>query len=180
VLKSVVGTELVDHAKGSAPGHHLHVHRDLLRKVRFYFRATYLEMVSLRGKDLTGSINSLTISPPLWNPMMVELGFTPTQLTNSYATNTGALALGCIIFIPLALKFGRRPVYILSSLFLTLVLLWGALQRNVADLYLSSFFLGLGAATNETLIQLTVGLLWIFVQFGLDPSRELTMMVIGC
>ena len=109
---------------------------------------------------LTNRVPSrLTVAGPLWEPLNTSLGITYNELNWAYATNSGALAVGCVIFIPLALKFGRRPVYIATSAILTLTSVWQAKQTNRGDMFGAQVLSGLAGATNETLIQLTVSLL---------------------
>jgi len=58
----------------------------------------------------------LTLSVPLWTPMNEELGFTYTQLNDSYGASAVSLCFGCVVFVPFALRYGRRPVYLASTL----------------------------------------------------------------
>jgi hypothetical protein len=58
----------------------------------------------------------MTVSAPTWQQQVQELGFSFTDLTNATATLFAALSVGCIIFVPMALRLGRRPIYILTAL----------------------------------------------------------------
>ncbi|KAI8713849.1 hypothetical protein NCS52_01230700 [Fusarium sp. LHS14.1] len=53
---------------------------------------------------------------PTWGPMQKELGFSDEALTASYAIGCACLAVGAVLLVPFALKFGRRPFYLFSSL----------------------------------------------------------------
>ncbi|KAH7323818.1 serine/threonine kinase 16 [Rhexocercosporidium sp. MPI-PUGE-AT-0058] len=98
----------------------------------------------------------ITVQTPLWAPINEELGFSYTALNNGYATNVAALAVGCVFFVPVALKYGRRPIYLTTTLLMLLSCIWQAKMTNLADLYLSVFLSGLASAVNEALIQITV------------------------
>ena len=89
--------------------------------------------------------------------MKAELGFSTTELTHSFATNTGALSVGCLLFVPLALCFGRRPVYLCTALLITGSAAWASEIRTKVDLFGAQVLLGLAGAVNETLFQVTVG-----------------------
>jgi MFS family permease len=66
-------------------------------------------------------------------------------------------AIGCILFIPPAVKYGRRSVYLISTTVILAVVAWSACLNTIAELYVSQFLFGLASATNETIVQMTVG-----------------------
>jgi predicted MFS family arabinose efflux permease len=99
----------------------------------------------------------LTISVPLWQDMNAELGFSYRQLNNSYGVSAATLSFGCVVFTPFALRFGRRPVYIFTSLLMFVTNIWCAEMKSLGDLYGSNFVLGLAGSVNEALFQMTVG-----------------------
>ena len=47
--------------------------------------------------------------------MNQQLGFSYAILNDSYATGNGTLCIGAFVLIPFALKYGRRPVYLIST-----------------------------------------------------------------
>lgn len=71
------------------------------------------------------------------------------------------LAIGCVVFIPFALKFGRRPVYILTTAVCLLCSIWQAVMKGYVSYVASNLISGLAGAVSETLIQMTVSLLYI-------------------
>jgi MFS family permease len=99
----------------------------------------------------------LTSSVPLWQDMSEELGFSYAQLNNSYGVSAATLSIGCVLFVPFALRYGRRPVYIITSLLMFVTDIWAAKQRTIGDLYGTNVILGLAGSVNETLYQMTVG-----------------------
>ncbi|RSL71291.1 hypothetical protein CEP53_001568 [Fusarium sp. AF-6] len=98
-------------------------------------------------------INSAT---PTWGPMRRELGFSDQVLTASYAIGCAFLAIGAIILVPFALKFGRRPLYIISSLVQCGVSIWSAKLQNVADLLLVNVLCTGFGALAEVIVQMTI------------------------
>lgn len=101
----------------------------------------------------TSSLDIGTVTYGVWN---AELGISYQNLSNSYAANTASLAVGGIILIPLTLKFGRRPMYLGTSLVLTLGAVWSAKQRVLSDFIGSNIISGFAGAVGDAIVQLTV------------------------
>lgn len=93
---------------------------------------------------------------PTWGPMQRELGFTDAQLNNSYAIGCAFLGIGAVLLIPFALKFGRRPLYLSSTVVQFLVAIWSAKQTTYADLMLINVFQCAFGALAEVMVQMTV------------------------
>jgi MFS family permease len=91
-----------------------------------------------------------------WGIWAEEFGVDATELTNVYASNLAGLALGCVFFIPFALKFGRRPVYLASVVVSFAATIWQAKANNLSDLIGSAVVGGLAGAASEALVQMTV------------------------
>jgi hypothetical protein len=70
---------------------------------------------------------------PTWGPMGDELGFSSQTLTNTYAIGCATLALGAPMLIPFALKYGSRPVYIVSSVAQFAISIWAAKTVTAGD-----------------------------------------------
>jgi MFS family permease len=88
----------------------------------------------------------IDVATPTWGPMNEQLGFSYELLNDSYAIGCGTLALGAFLLIPFALKYGRRPVYIFSTLVQFAMYVWSAKLETVADLMLvNAFSCGVGA-----------------------------------
>ena len=83
---------------------------------------------------------------------------TYSQLNNALAVNYAGTASGCVFFIPFAIKYGRRPVYLISTLLMAAIAFWTARIQSVGELYATSLLVGLAGATNETIVQMTVRL----------------------
>ncbi|KAL3463495.1 major facilitator superfamily domain-containing protein [Aspergillus heterothallicus] len=102
-----------------------------------------------------------------WGPMNLELGFSFGLLNDSYAAGCGALAIGGVILIPFALKFGRRPVYILSIAAQCGISVWSARMQNVADLMLVNILSCIVGALAEVIVQMTVADIYFVHERGL-------------
>ncbi|KAL6362259.1 hypothetical protein LRP88_04337 [Fusarium phalaenopsidis] len=108
-------------------------------------------------------VNSAT---PTWGPMQRELGFSDQVLTASYAIGCAFLAIGAVILVPFALKFGRRPLYIFSSLVQCGVSIWSAKLQNVADLFLVNVLCTGFGALAEVIVQMTIADMFFVHQRG--------------
>jgi MFS family permease len=76
----------------------------------------------------------------------IELGFSYAILNDSYALGSATLAFGAFLLTPFALKYGRRPVYIVTTILQFAVSIWSAKMETVADIMLvNAFGCGLGA-----------------------------------
>jgi len=67
-----------------------------------------------------------------------------------------ALSVGCIIFIPFALRVGRRPVYIITVLIMLASAIWQAKMYTLGDMIGNNVIMGIAGAVNEALFQVTV------------------------
>lgn len=88
--------------------------------------------------------------------MVVDMDVTYTQLNRAVSVSFVGLAMGCVFFIPLAKKYGRRPVYLASTAALLATSFWSGEMKSLPELYLTNLLQGLAGATNEALVQITV------------------------
>jgi len=91
-----------------------------------------------------------------WQDYQTELGFTIGLLNAGAATNYAGLAIGCIFFIPLVHKYGRRPLYLFSTAVQLASVIWFAKTYTKGDLVGSNLISGLGGAISETIAQITI------------------------
>ncbi|KAH7161057.1 major facilitator superfamily domain-containing protein [Dactylonectria macrodidyma] len=108
----------------------------------------------------------IDVATPTWGPTHEELGFSYDMLNNSYAAGCGALAIGAVVLIPFALKYGRRPVYIFSTAIQMGVSIWSARQQTVADLMLVNIISCFVGALAEVVVQMTVADVFFVNQRG--------------
>lgn len=104
---------------------------------------------------------------PTWGPMAIELDFTDAQLNDGYALGCGTLAIGAFLFIPFALKFGRRPVYVFSTLAQIAASIWAAKEYTVGDMLGWNALSCLFGALAEVLVQMTVADIYFVHERGL-------------
>ncbi|OJJ50366.1 hypothetical protein ASPZODRAFT_23017 [Penicilliopsis zonata CBS 506.65] len=108
----------------------------------------------------------INASTPTWGPMQTQLGYSNEQLNDSYAIGCAALATGSIILIPFALKFGRRPIVLVSTVAQFALSIWSAKMQTVADLLLINFLQCFLGSLTEVLVQMTVADLFFVHQRG--------------
>lgn len=104
---------------------------------------------------------------PTWGPLGDELGFSSQTLTDTYAIGCATLALGAPMLIPFALKYGSRPVYVVSSMAQFGISIWAARTMTAGDWWgVNALQCWIGALA-EVLIQMTVADLFFVHQRGL-------------
>lgn len=92
-----------------------------------------------------------------WQSYQAELpDITIEFLNNSVAAGYAGLAVGCLFFVPLVHKYGRRPVYILSILLQLGSCVWAAVTHTRGDFVGNNLMAGLGGAISETIAQVTI------------------------
>ncbi|KAF2489228.1 serine/threonine kinase 16 [Lophium mytilinum] len=108
----------------------------------------------------------INASTPTWGPMNKELGYSFEILNDSYAVGCACLALGSVILIPFALKFGRRPLYIFSTALQFGLSIWSAKMETVADLMLINILQCLFGSLAEVIVQMTIADIFFVHQRG--------------
>lgn len=88
--------------------------------------------------------------------MTIDLEVSYTELNRAMSVNFVGLATGCIFFIPFAKKYGRRPVYIISTALMLATTFWTARMHSLTELYITNLLQGLAGATNESIAEITV------------------------
>lgn len=66
------------------------------------------------------------------------------------------LGLGCVIFSPTAILYGKRPVYLFSSILFIASAVWCALTTNFTSLLLARIFQGIAVSPVECLPSATI------------------------
>lgn len=80
----------------------------------------------------------VSATTPTWGPMGSELSFSDEVLNDTYAIGCATLALGGFMLMPFALKYGLRPVYVISCAAQLAVMIWAAKTQTAAD-WVSNF-----------------------------------------
>jgi len=85
-----------------------------------------------------------------------EFGISDDTLNASAALSYGGLAVGCIFFVPLVHKYGRRPIYLCSVVIQLVSCIWQAEITGGGTLIAANLIGGLGGAISEVLVQMTI------------------------
>ncbi|KAF2791604.1 MFS general substrate transporter [Melanomma pulvis-pyrius CBS 109.77] len=98
---------------------------------------------------------------PMLGPGMIPIAKELNISINTLAQSTAwlILTIGLSVFItnPLAKIIGKRPVYLLSIIFLTIVNIWGAAANTYTSFLGSRIVGGFAMAPYEILVQATIG-----------------------
>lgn len=111
--------------------------------------------------------------------MNLELGFSFTILNDSYAAGLGGLCVGGLFLLPFALKYGRRPVYVLSLAIEGGIAIWTAQMHDVTDLMLVNIGSCLFGALCEVMVQMTVADIYFVHQRGRMNAIYVWVLQIG-
>ncbi|KAJ5128807.1 hypothetical protein N7448_002520 [Penicillium atrosanguineum] len=122
---------------------------------------------------------ALSIQQIFWQQMIVDLHVNYSQLTQSMSVNYVGLAMGCVLFIPFAKKFGRRPVYIASTALMLVTSFWTSRLTSLTELYVCNLLQGLAGATNEAIVEITISDLFFVHHRGTMNGVYMTMVMIG-
>ncbi|KAJ5935274.1 hypothetical protein N7466_004821 [Penicillium verhagenii] len=122
---------------------------------------------------------ALSVQTIFWQQMVVDLKTTYTDLNRAMSVNFVGLASGCFLFIPLAKKYGRRPIYIVSTILMLITSFWSAELHDLTGLYVSNLLQGLAGATNEAIVEITIADLFFVHQRGRMNALYMTMVMIG-
>ncbi|RDA90228.1 hypothetical protein CP533_6872 [Ophiocordyceps camponoti-saundersi (nom. inval.)] len=130
--------------------------------------------------SMTMSIFSgLSIQHIFWSKMKKDLNVDYTVLTRVKATQLAAEAMACIAFIPFAKKYGRRPVYIVSTLLFTGATWWSAYMTTLTELFIIDIIKGFAGAVNETAVQMSIRDMFFVNQRGTANGVYLVALTMG-
>ncbi|KAF9783624.1 hypothetical protein IL306_008751 [Fusarium sp. DS 682] len=125
------------------------------------------------------AFTNVSIQTVFWQQMTVDMGVTIQQLTNAQSAQLAGLAMGCLFFIPLAIKYGRRSAYILSTATLAGVAWWTSRMQSYPELIITMVITGLGGAINETAVQMTISDLFFVHHRGSANAVYFTAVMVG-
>ncbi|OAA61408.1 Major facilitator superfamily transporter [Cordyceps fumosorosea ARSEF 2679] len=101
-----------------------------------------------------------------WDQYQDELGFSIDFLNAAAAINYAGLAVGCIFLVPLVHKYGRRPMYIFSTLLQLVSCVWLGATQTRGDMIGSNLLSGISGAISETIVQITIADLFFVHHHG--------------
>ncbi|KAJ6156895.1 hypothetical protein N7497_005780 [Penicillium chrysogenum] len=122
---------------------------------------------------------ALSIQAIFWQQMTIDLEVTYTQLNKAMSVNFVGLTAGCIFFIPFAKKYGRRPVYIVSTALMLTTSFWTSRINSLTELYVTNLLQGLAGSTNESIAEITISDLFFVHHRGSMNGLYLTCVMIG-
>ncbi len=112
----------------------------------------------------------VSATTPTWGPMGTELSFSDEVLNDTYAIGCATLALGGFMLMPFALKYGLRPVYVISCAAQLAVMIWAARTQTAADWWgVNAVQCWLGSL-GECMVQMTVTDVFFVHERGLVNS----------
>lgn len=98
--------------------------------------------------------------------LTTDLSMDDTELARATSFRYIGMALAGILLIPLAYRYGRRPIYIVSLLLQLGASTWMALARSEWELEVSSCIVGGGSAVAHALVPMTITDLFCIHQFA--------------
>ncbi|KAF8852516.1 MFS general substrate transporter [Acephala macrosclerotiorum] len=119
------------------------------------------------------------MSVVFWQLFVADLHITYPQLVITYALNLCGTSFSCLLSIPFALKYGRRPVYVISTGAMLVITVWTAKMKTPREVFATSLLAGLAAAPNEAIVQMTVADLFFVHQRGTANGFYIAMVMIG-
>lgn len=89
-------------------------------------------------------------------PISDDTGLTLDQLNNGTGYMFLFFGLGCLVWQPLALQYGKRPVYLFSILATCLIQIWAPYTRNNGQWIANKILQGFFGAPIESLCEISV------------------------
>ena len=118
----------------------------------------------------------IDIATVVYGQVHDELGFSYEELNRSFAVSDAGIAIGGVLFLPLAFKYGRRPVYLFSIVVQLGTAVWQAKMQNLADLYGFNMINGLASSISESICAITLADMFFVHQRG-SLTNMLTISV---
>lgn len=111
------------------------------------------------------------VSGAAWTVISDEIDVTIADMNGGSALNYLLLGFVNVLWIPTAMKFGRKIVYISSMTIVMAASVWNSYIYGTPQWYLNSLVGGIGQGAYQAIIQLTVGpflcaLYWDGINFG--------------
>ncbi|ORY13771.1 major facilitator superfamily domain-containing protein [Clohesyomyces aquaticus] len=112
---------------------------------------------------------------PLLGPALVQLSemFDVSLTTWNIGMQGGTIAciaVGSLIFNALAVKYGKRPIYLATTVGLMITCFWAAAANSLTSLIVSRLFMGFCMAPFEALVPASIADVWFVHQRGFRSS----------
>ncbi|KAL4960062.1 major facilitator superfamily domain-containing protein [Aspergillus stella-maris] len=117
------------------------------------------------GCGCTGAVGPLLGAAfvPLAEQFNVPLN---TFVSGVQGGTIAAVAVGSLVFNCLAVKYGKRPVYLLTTIGMMVACFWGAAAKNFASLVASRVLSGMCMGPFEALVPASIGDVWFVHERG--------------
>lgn len=113
---------------------------------------------------MSHSFLSLAVGPLLGGafvPLAADFGVSLSTFVSAVQGGTiAAIAIGSLIFNSLAVKYGKRPVYLGTTVGLMVSCFWAAEAKSFESFVASRVFCGLCMAPMEALVPASIADIW--------------------
>ncbi|KAH6983965.1 MFS transporter [Ilyonectria destructans] len=109
----------------------------------------------------------------------MELQKTPQQINSLLTFNFLLLGLGNLVWIPLSVKYGKRPVMLISTALLFAVLVWTAKAETFAELLAARILSGFASASGESIVPGVVSDIFFLHERGTAMSIYVVLISAG-
>lgn len=116
-------------------------------------------------------------SPPTVDPV----GFSNNIAKVAYFFTSTALiqGLGNFLWVPLANKYGRRPVYVISYALYLACAIWAVFDRSFGGFLAARILMGLGAGAAETIAPITISDVFFLHERGAVMAFYTSFLSVG-
>ncbi|OJJ44486.1 hypothetical protein ASPZODRAFT_18676 [Penicilliopsis zonata CBS 506.65] len=122
---------------------------------------------------------SVNWSGPVWTQLADDLHTDYVHLNISSALCWLFLGIGCVLLQPTSMKIGRRPVYILGTLFNIAGCICGGLMHTVKQYFAVNILTGFGAAPVDSLVEISTTDLFFLHERGTRLSLYIFAIYAG-
>jgi MFS family permease len=91
-----------------------------------------------------------------YGPYAQDLGITYNDYNSAIASSYAGLTVGCLFFMPFVHRYGRRPVYLVSSAIQFATTVWAAKMNTKGELIATNFLAAIGGAVSEAIVLITI------------------------
>ncbi|KAM5540669.1 hypothetical protein V8D89_005700 [Ganoderma adspersum] len=126
--------------------------RDPLNWPRWKKEACFWTLVF--ATTMNGALYS--VASPGYALLAKELDVSVDKIASAFSTSFLGLAISALAQNALAVKCGRRPLFLLSAFLMFVSCIWTALSPNLASIRASRLFQGFGMVAPEALVPITI------------------------
>lgn len=98
--------------------------------------------------------------------LQAELDITPRDVATATALQFTGLGVAGVVLIPLAYRYGRRPIYLLSVFVLFGSALWMAGMLSKSEYLFCNIIVGVGGSIAQSIVPITIADLFFVHQFA--------------